>query len=77
MNEKLGWDCWDIDVTNLDTDLVQFCSDNGKLSPMFYTLRNGIEKLTSELAEAKSQVSTMQVKLDPKLSGVISYPQHV
>ena len=66
-----------IDNTHLDTDLVQFCADNLTLSPMFNTLRIGIERPMAELAEAKEQVTTMRSKLEPKLSGVISYPQHV
>ena len=54
MNEKLAgeWDCWDIDITNLDTDLIQFCTDNGRLAPMFNTLRNGLEKLAASTLPA-------------------------
>ena len=39
-----SWDCYDIDITNLETDIKQFCLDNARLAPLFFTLYKALQQ---------------------------------
>ena len=41
---KTSWDCYDIDIANLETDIKQFCLDNAGLAPLFFTLYKALQK---------------------------------
>ena len=38
-----SWDCYDIDITNLETDIKQFCLDNARLAPLFIMLHKALQ----------------------------------